>query len=318
MSVALDALLAGVRTGQRRAVARTLSLVENDSPHLREVMRRLAPDSGYAHVVGLTGAPGVGKSTTTSELVAELRTAGQRVGVLAIDPSSPFSGGALLGDRIRMQVHSTDNDVLIRSMATRGHLGGLSAATPQALRVLDAARCDTVIVETVGVGQSEVDIADACDTTVVLMAPGMGDSVQAAKAGVLEIGDVYVVNKSDRPGAQAVVRDLRTMIALTERADGAWKPPIVSTVSHTGSGVAELLLRIGEHRAAGEASGAWGSRRQRRAGLEIQALVLGTLRRRLIVGQHDADGLVELARSVREGELDSYTAADRLLEELTN
>ncbi|MFX4273058.1 methylmalonyl Co-A mutase-associated GTPase MeaB [Propionibacteriaceae bacterium Y1685] len=318
MADPLEALLADVRNGQRRAVARTLSLVENDSDHLRTVMRALAPTAGRAHVVGLTGAPGVGKSTTTSALVEELRANRRRVGVLAVDPSSPFSGGALLGDRVRMQEHATDREVLIRSMATRGHLGGLSAATPQALRVFDAAGCDTVIVETVGVGQSEVEISDVCDTTVVLMAPGMGDGIQAAKAGVLEIGDIYAVNKSDRPGAHAVVRELRTMISLTDRAAGAWKPPIVSTVAHTGAGVAELLTQIDGHRSAGEQSGAWASRRQHRAGVEVQALMMGVLRRRLDVGRWAGDRLDELARAVRDGELDPYTAADRLLADLTS
>ena len=205
-------LVSQAREGQPRAVARLISLVEDASPQLREVMAALQPFTGHAHVVGITGAPGVGKSTSTSALVGALRAQGKRVGVLAIDPSSPFSGGALLGDRIRMQEHATDPGVYIRSMASRGHLGGLSWSTPQALRVLDAAGCDVIILETVGVGQSEIEVVGVADTVLVLLAPGMGDGIQAAKAGILEIGDVFVVNKADRDGASATSRELRHMI----------------------------------------------------------------------------------------------------------
>ncbi|MGV3563762.1 MAG: methylmalonyl Co-A mutase-associated GTPase MeaB, partial [Nocardioides sp.] len=204
---AVPDLVERARAGQARAVARLVSLVEDESPLLRPVMAALAPHTGRAHVVGLTGAPGVGKSTSTNALIGALRAAGKRVGVLAVDPSSPFSGGALLGDRIRMQDHASDEGVFIRSMASRGHLGGLSFTTPQAVRVLDAAGFDVVLVETVGVGQSEVEVAGLADTTMVLLAPGMGDGIQAAKAGILEVGDVYVVNKADRDGAERLRRD---------------------------------------------------------------------------------------------------------------
>ena len=197
-------LVERARKGEARAVARLISLVEDESPLLREVMAGLAPYTGNAQIVGITGSPGVGKSTSTNALVRELRATGKRVGVLAVDPSSPFSGGALLGDRVRMQDHALDKEVYIRSMASRGHLGGLAWTTPQALRVLDAAGCDVVLIETVGVGQSEVEIAGLADTTLVLIAPGMGDGIQAAKAGILEIGDVFVVNKADRDGADQV------------------------------------------------------------------------------------------------------------------
>src|SRR5918999_1041586 len=201
MSVDVPGLVERARDGSPRAVARLITLVENASQHLRTVTAALGPYTGTARIIGLTGAPGVGKSTSTSALVSAFRAQGKRVGVLAVDPSSPFSGGALLGDRVRMQDHATDRDVFIRSMASRGHLGGLSWATPQVLRVLDAAGCDVVLVETVGVGQSEVEIARLADTTIVLLAPGMGDGVQAAKAGILEVADVFVMNKADRDGA---------------------------------------------------------------------------------------------------------------------
>src|SRR5205823_1126785 len=231
-------------------VARLISLVENASPQLRDVAAALMPHVGHAYVVGLTGAPGVGKSTMTAALVASYRGRGCRVGVLAVDPSSPFSGGALLGDRVRMQDHATDDGVYIRSMASRGHLGGLSWSTPQALRVLDAAGCDIVLVETVGVGQAEVEVASLADTTVVLVAPGMGDAIQAAKAGILEIADIFVVNKADRDGADQVARDLRYMQSLGGRhsAAGAWRAPIVKTVASTGDGMPDVLAALDKHR----------------------------------------------------------------------
>ena len=306
----LAALLAAVRAGRPRAIGRAISLIENRSAALPALASALAPDRGRAHVIGLTGPPGVGKSTTTAALVSALRAEGQRVGVLAVDPSSPFSGGALLGDRVRMQTHALDPGVYIRSMATRGHLGGLSVAAPQALRVLDAAGLDTVLLETVGVGQSEIEVAGQADTTLVLMAPGMGDGIQAAKAGILEIGDIFVVNKSDRDGAQALVRELRNMVALGEWPAGAWKPPIVSTVAHEGRGITELLDRIVRFRAAQEASGAWAKRRLTRARLEIEQLVVARLHAELAV---EGPGLDGLARAVSTGEMDAYAAADQLV-----
>src|SRR5690349_14525329 len=209
-------------------------------------MAALAPHAGNAWVIGLTGSPGVGKSTTTTALVGAFRERGLRVGVLAVDPSSPFSGGALLGDRVRMQDHALDPEVYIRSMASRGHLGGLSWAAPQALRVLDAAGCDVILVETVGVGQSEVEIAAMADSTVVLLAPGMGDGIQAAKAGILEIGDLYVINKADRDGADQVRRELRAMLGLSERPAGSWNPPILKTVAQTGDGVEDVVDALEE------------------------------------------------------------------------
>ncbi len=250
MDVDVPTLVEQARAGRPRAVARLISLVEGASPQLREVMAALAPLAGHAYVVGLTGSPGVGKSTSTSALVSAYRRAGKRVGVLAVDPSSPFSGGALLGDRVRMSDHASDPGVYIRSMATRGHLGGLAWSAPQAIRVLDAAGCDVVLVETVGVGQSEVEIASQADTSVVLLAPGMGDGIQAAKAGILEIGDVYVVNKADRDGADATARELNHMLGLGEsRGPGDWRPPIVKTVAARGEGTDEVVEALEKHRA---------------------------------------------------------------------
>lgn len=310
----LDSLLSGACDGNPRAIARLISKVENNSPDLRELMALLAPKTGHAHIIGLTGSPGVGKSTSTTALVTELRRRGKRVGVLAVDPSSPYSGGAVLGDRVRMQKHATDEGVYIRSMASRGHLGGLSTAAPQALRVFDAAGFDVVLVETVGVGQSEVEIASTADTTLVLLAPGMGDGIQAAKAGILEIGDIFVVNKADREGSQSLIRDLRNMIALANHTVEEWKPPIVATVASKEEGVEELVEQIEKHRAHGEKTHAWDDRRLARARAEIQSLALGVVRQRFL--HRDGADLDELARGVRDGHSDPFTAADALLSEI--
>ena len=316
-AVSTDDLVRRAREGSPRAVARLISLVEDASPQLREVMAALAPYTGSAWVVGVTGSPGVGKSTSTSVLVGALRARGLRVGVLAVDPSSPFSGGALLGDRIRMQDHALDPEVYIRSMASRGHLGGLAWATPQALRVLDACGCDVVIVETVGVGQSEVEVAGTADTTVVLLAPGMGDGVQAAKAGILEIGDVFVVNKADRDGADATVRDIRGMLALGERRKpGDWRPPVVKAVASRGEGTDEVIEALDKHRAWLEETGELQRRRRRRAADEVEALAVTELRER-IGDLRSGRGLDELAQQVVAGELDPYTASDRLVAAVT-
>ncbi|MFC9326479.1 methylmalonyl Co-A mutase-associated GTPase MeaB [Kitasatospora sp. NPDC057015] len=315
--VDVPTLVEQARAGRPRAVARLISLVENGAPQLREVMAALAPYTGQAFTVGLTGSPGVGKSTSTSALVSAYRRLGKRVGVLAVDPSSPFSGGALLGDRVRMQDHATDPEVFIRSMATRGHLGGLSWTAPQALRVLDAAGCEVILVETVGVGQSEVEIAAQADTTVVLLAPGMGDGIQAAKAGILEIGDLFVVNKADRDGADATARELNHMLGLGEsREPGAWRPPILKTVAARGEGVDEVVEALEKHRAWLEEHGELAARRRRRASDEIEAIALTALRAR-IGDLHGDRHLDSLAERVAAGELDPYGAADQLVAGLT-
>ena len=308
--VDVAALVTAARAGSPRAVARLISLVEDAHPALREVMAALAPHTGKAHVIGLTGSPGVGKSTSTSALVAAFRARGKRVGILAVDPSSPFSGGALLGDRVRMQEHALDPEVYIRSMASRGHLGGLAWTTPQAIRVLDAAGCEVVLVETVGVGQSEVEIAGLADTTIVLLAPGMGDGIQAAKAGILEIGDVFVVNKADRDGADATVRDLRHMISLGDRTEpGLWRPPVCKTVASRGEGLDEVMEAIDKHEAWLDATGTRHTRRLRRASDEIEAIALAALRARM--GDLRAGhGIAEHAAAVVAGTTDPYAAAD--------
>ena len=304
-------VVAAVRLGNPRALGRLISWIENGSPALPMIIKELAPDTGHAHIVGLTGAPGVGKSTTVTGLVSALRERGERVGVLAVDPSSPFSGGALLGDRVRMQEHALDRDVYIRSMATRGHLGGLAVATLQALRAFDAAGFDTVIVETVGVGQSELEVAEMADTIIVLLAPGMGDGIQAAKAGILEIADIFVVNKSDRDGAQALVRELRTMIALADRAPQDWKPPIVMTVAYQNRGIGDLLEAIDRFRASQTETGRAALRRIARARREVERIALAKVRAEFRL--NGEAGLEDLARAVSRGELDPYAAADRVV-----
>lgn len=305
-------LVGRAREGDARAVARLVTLVESNDERLPELAASLAPHTGTAQVIGLTGAPGVGKSTTTNELVRALRATGKRVGVLAVDPASPFTGGAILGDRVRMQDHATDPGVYIRSMSSRGHLGGLASATPQAVRVLDGAGCDVVLVETVGVGQAEVEIASLADTTLVLLAPGMGDGIQAAKAGILEVGDIFVVNKADRDGADATYRDIQGMIALGERAAGAWRPQVLRTVAARSEGTEEVVAAIDKHREWLRDHDELQRRREQRAAAEVEAIVLERVRHR--VGALDGGArLPELAAAVAAGRQDPYTAADDIL-----
>jgi len=309
--VTLEELLERLRAGDKRAVARLISWVEDgDRDQLREAAEALNPQTGRAQVIGLTGSPGVGKSTLAGALVAAYRDQGLTVGVLAVDPSSPFTGGALLGDRVRMQAHALDEGVYIRSMATRGHLGGLAWATPQAVRVLDAAGCEVVLVETVGVGQAEVEVAGLADTTLVALAPGFGDAVQVAKAGILEVADIFVVNKADRDGAEVVARDLRQMLHLGEARP--WQVPVVLTVAERGDGVGRLVEAIAAHRAQLESGGELERRRTRRAAREIEEVALADLRAELGTIGH-GEALDALAEQVAAGKLGPYSAADQLL-----
>jgi LAO/AO transport system kinase len=304
------ALVDGAVDGDRGAIARLISLVESGGDAANEAIARLYARTGQAYTVGITGAPGAGKSTLTDRLIARLRRDGDEVGVLAVDPTSPFTGGAILGDRVRMQDHATDDGVFIRSMATRGHLGGLALATPQAVRVLDAAGKPWVIIETVGVGQVEVEIAGAADTTVVVVTPGWGDGVQAAKAGLLEIADVFVVNKAERPGADATVRDLTQMLELS--GERTWEPPIVETVATESRGIDELLNAIQAHRAYLESDGRLEQQRERRLRNELRAIVIERLARGVddVCSGEQFDALVS---RVMARELDPHSAADLLL-----
>jgi LAO/AO transport system kinase len=307
-------LLEAARGGDRGALARLLSLVERGAAEAREVGRLAHPLAGSAYSVGLTGAPGAGKSTLTGRLVGALRATGDRVAVVAVDPTSPFTGGAILGDRVRMDEHTLDEGVFIRSMATRGQLGGLAVAAPQALRVLDAAGFPWLVVETVGVGQVEVDVAGATDTVVVVVNPGWGDGVQAAKAGLLEIADVFVVNKADRPGADDAERDLRHLLDLATRRSGAWRPPIVRTVATTGEGTDELLAAVREHRSECERSGLLEERRTARAAEELRAVLVARMLDR-VHRLEEGEAYATARAAVTSGRQDPWTATDALMED---
>lgn len=306
-------LLERAREGDRAALARLLSLVERGGPAAREVGALTHPAGGQAYTVGITGAPGAGKSTLTSALVRTMRRAEVPVAVLAIDPSSPFSGGAILGDRVRMGDHATDPGVFIRSMATRGHLGGLSLATLEAIRALDATGWPWVLVETVGVGQVEVEVAGAADTTVVVVNPGWGDAVQANKAGLLEIADLFVINKADRPGADETRRDLERMLDLTGTGHepGGWRPPVVATTASSGEGIDDLWEAIGAHRAHLERDGALQARRAARVSDELVHIVAALLHERALATA--GDQLEAAAADVASRTVDPWTAAERLL-----
>ena len=346
MAVEVPELIAGLQRGERRSLARLLTVVEDGDPaRLREVIAAIYPRTGLARVLGITGSPGVGKSTLTDQLATQLRAQGRSVAVLAVDPSSPFSGGALLGDRVRMQGHHADPHVFIRSMASRGHLGGLSFATPQAVLLLDAAGFDDILVETVGVGQSEVEIAATADTTVVTLAPGMGDGVQAAKAGILEVADVFVINKADRGGAGQLESELRGMLEMghaladpgpdpgpdpgsdsgpdtgddeaADVPDEGWWPPIVRTVAVRSEGIEDLVTAIDRHLTHLDRSGLREQRRRDRAVHTVREIALEAVRRRFVSLDVGDDVLLDdLAAKVAARELDPYAAADTLLEAL--
>lgn len=303
-------LVEGALAGDRRAVAKLITMIENGGDAARGAIGKLYPRTGNAYTVGITGAPGAGKSTLTDKLIKRIRKDGMTVGVLAIDPTSPFSGGALLGDRVRMQEHATDPGVFIRSMATRGHLGGLALATPQAIRVLDAAGHPWVLVETVGVGQVEVEVASATDTTVVVVNAGWGDAVQANKAGLLEVADLFVVNKADREGVAETVRDLELMLELSQLGD--WRPPILKTVASTGEGVDELWDAIRSHQVYLETDGRLNAKRAIRLREELRSIIVERLYERA-GGLCTGERFEQVAASVIDRKLDPYSAADSLL-----
>ncbi|MDJ0665215.1 MAG: methylmalonyl Co-A mutase-associated GTPase MeaB [Acidimicrobiia bacterium] len=306
-------LIPAARTGDRRALARLITIVENGDAAATTALEQVFPFGGTAWTTGLTGAPGAGKSTLTDRLIDKVRRTGDEVAVVAVDPSSPFSGGAVLGDRVRMQDHIDDGGVYIRSMASRGHLGGIAAATPRVIALLDGIGFPEVMIETVGVGQAEVEVAGSADTTLVVVNPGWGDSVQAAKAGLLEIGDVFVVNKADRPGVAETVRDLTQMLELGGVQE--WEPPIIPAVATTGEGTDAIWNAVTEHRAYLESTGSLAATRENRLVAEMEAALLAALRTRVhsVVPEPDWD---ELTARVRCRELDPWTAAARLLQAL--
>lgn len=303
-----DELIIGVLAGDRRAVARAISLVEDGDPGLEGLSAGIYAATGAAGTIGLTGAPGVGKSTLATELVRVVRAHDLRVAVLAVDPTSPYTGGALLGDRVRMQEHATDPDVFIRSMATRGHLGGMALAAPEAVRILDAAGYARVIVETVGVGQAEVDVAAATDTAVVVLAPGLGDAVQMAKAGILEVADIFVVNKADREGASDVVRELGQMLRLGGARE--WDPPILETSALHRDGIDDLWAAIEAHRTYLQSSGALEAKRHARLLREVEALAAERFR---LNAAATLAGEPELAADLAARRLDPYAVAAMLV-----
>jgi LAO/AO transport system kinase len=303
-------LIAAAQGGDRRALARLLTIVEDERGGAGLVLAAAYPDGGFTYRIGITGAPGSGKSTLTDRLIGHLRAAGEQVAVLAVDPTSPFSGGAVLGDRIRMQDHSADSGVYIRSMASRGHLGGLSAAAPRALAVLGIVGFDYVLVETVGVGQDEVEVAGAADTTVVVVNPGWGDAVQTAKAGILEVGDIFVVNKADRPGAEDAAADLVAMLALGDAR--SWEPPVLAAVAWQGTGTREVVDAIRSHRRHLEGSGGLEAGRRGRRRAELEAALQEVCSRRVAsLAASSTHG--DIVRSVADGEVDPWSAAEHLV-----
>jgi LAO/AO transport system kinase len=307
--------------GDRLALARLITRVENRLPGVAEVMRAVQPRLGRAHVLGVTGPPGAGKSTLVDRLTAGLRAEGAGVGIIAVDPSSPFTGGAVLGDRIRMQAHTLDPDVFIRSMATRGSLGGLAAATGDVIKLLDAFGFPWILIETVGVGQTELDIIRQADTTVVALVPESGDSVQAMKAGLMEVADIFVVNKADRDGALALMTELRFSVHLhysssVSAKDIDWEIPVLAAQATNDVGVTELLAEVKRHRQVLEAAGALDKRRQARRRAELRTLLVEEFAGRVMATVERDPALIAVLDAVAAGTLDAYSAVDRVLARL--
>ena len=309
------ALLDEALAGSHQALARAISLVEDGDPEGQALLRRLHPRTGSAYIVGITGAPGAGKSTLVDALTRVLRAQGRTVAIVAVDPTSPFTGGALLGDRIRMQDHAADPGVFIRSMATRGSLGGLAPATADVVRVLDAAGFEVIFIETVGTGQAEVDVVGAADTVVIVLVPGMGDTVQTMKAGIMEIGEIFVVNKADQGDADRTLTEVKMMLAQGPRS-GGWEIPVMTTVATAGTGVPALLEAIGAHRRWQEGHAALAARRRSRRRGEILRLVEQRLRLRALDAGIRGGRLDALAEQVHAGTLDPYAAAEEILKGL--
>ena len=307
-----ETLAAGIREGDRRALARAITLVENGDPLAYELVREVYPDTGSAYVVGVTGPPGVGKSTLIAALVRQIREAGSTVGVISVDPSSPFTKGALLGDRIRLSEHFLDPGVFIRSMGTRGHLGGLAEATLQALLVLDAAGKDIVFVETVGTGQSEVEVIGIADTVLLVLMPGSGDSIQALKAGIMEIPDVIAINKKDHPAAKTMLNEVRSILTLDK--ERAWKPPIVLTEAVNGEGVTDLWAKVEAHRAHLDEEGLLEERRRRNLAGEVFAVASARAKAHLERAVEGDPELRRLLDEVQKRELDPLTAVREIME----
>jgi LAO/AO transport system kinase len=315
--VVMNSIAEKVVNGDVRAVARLIRDIDDGIPEVRETLKALYPVTGKAYVIGITGAPGVGKSTLVDQMVYHLRKQGKTVGVLAVDPTSPFSGGAILGDRVRMQRHSMDQGVFIRSMATRGHFGGLTQSTRSAIDVLDAMGKDVILVETVGVGQDEVDVVKSAHTTVIVVIPGMGDDIQAIKAGILEVGDIFLINKADREGTDKTISDLRLMIDMDHKkyGEGAWKPPILKAQAVFDKGVAELLEEIEAHRQYLLDSGTGLLIRKRRDKVreELQEMVKSRLIEKVLMGLTETGEFEKAVDAILAGDVDPYTACDNLV-----
>lgn len=321
LKFSLEDIAEQLKAGNKRALARALSIVEDGGPAASWLVRRLFPDTGKAHLIGITGSPGVGKSTLVDALIAEIRDKGKKVGVIAIDPTSPFTGGAILGDRIRMQGHALDKNVFIRSMANRGHAGGIALATYDAIRMMEAYGCEVVIIETVGVGQSELAIAKTADTTVLVLMPGSGDDVQAIKSGIMEIGDVFVINKADLPGANKTASEIMQTMELSHSKTEChcpWKPPVLMTIAENNEGIAELWEKIQDHGRYLEESDTKLDRRRMKMQAELSELVAELARNNLDSSLESSSELRSVLTDLLHQKGDPHTAAEEIVHDIFN